>query len=72
MGYGFIAESFIIAYSDQLKLKRSFIYNIAYTFQFFDSFHATGLYLYPLKTTENLLLPDVFRGIERDEWNKMG
>ena len=34
-------------------------------------FHATGLFLYPLKTSENLLFSDVSGGIERPEaWNE--
>ena len=34
-------------------------------------FHATGLFLYPLKTLENLWFPDVFRGYRRSPvaWN---
>ena len=28
-------------------------------------FHATGLFLYPLKTSENLWLSDVFRGYRK-------
>ena len=35
--------------------------------------HATGLFLYPLKTSENLWFSDVIQGgIERDQWHKMG
>ena len=30
-------------------------------------FNATGLFLYPLKTPENLWSPEVFRGMERDQ-----
>ena len=35
-------------------------------------FHATGLFLYPLKTPENQRLSDVFRHIEGKKWNEMG
>ena len=36
--------------------------------------HATGLFLYPLKTSENVWFRRVcFRGgIERDQWYEMG
>ena len=33
----------------------------------FNSFHTTGLLLYPLKISENQRFSDVFRGIERDQ-----
>ena len=35
-------------------------------------FCATGLFLYPLETSENLWFIDVSRGIERDLWHEMG
>ena len=35
-------------------------------------FHATTLFLYPLKTSENQRFSDVFRGIERDKWHETG
>ena len=38
----------------------------------FNPFHATGLFLYPLKpsgTISFLMLPE---GIERDQWHEMG
>ena len=36
-------------------------------------FHATGLFRYPLKTSENLWFSDVFTGgIERDQWYEVG
>ena len=35
-------------------------------------FHVTGLFLYLLKTSENLWFSDVFKGIERDQWQEMG
>ena len=31
----------------------------------FNSFHATGLFLYPLKTSENQRFSDVFRGYRK-------
>ena len=35
-------------------------------------FYATGLFLYLLKTRENLWFADAFLGdIERDQWHKM-
>ena len=37
-----------------------------------DSFYVTGLYLYPLKTSEKLWFSDVFRGYGRDHWLEMG
>ena len=37
-----------------------------------DPFHFNVLFLYPLKTSENLWFSDVFRGIETGHWRKMG
>ena len=37
-----------------------------------NSFHATGLFRCPLKTSENLWFSDVSGGIERDQWHEMG
>ena len=41
---------------------------------YINPFPATGLLLYPLKTSENLWFSDVFRegGIERDQWHEAG
>ena len=36
-----------------------------------DPFYATGLFLYPLKISENLWF-SVFRGIESDQWQEVG
>ena len=35
-------------------------------------FHVTGLFWYPLKTSENQRFSDVLRGIKRDQWHEMG
>ena len=35
-------------------------------------FHATDLFLYLLKTLENLWFSDVFRGHRKRQWHKMG
>ena len=35
-------------------------------------FHVTGLFLYPMKISENLRFYDVAEVTERDQWNKMG
>ena len=35
-------------------------------------FHATGLFLHPLKTSESQRLGVCFRGIERDQWHEIG
>ena len=35
-------------------------------------FHATGLFLYPLKTSENQSFSDFLGGIERGMWYEMG
>ena len=35
-------------------------------------FHATDLFLYPLKTLENLWFSDAFRGHRKRQWHKMG
>ena len=35
-------------------------------------FHATGLFLYPLNTSENQRFSDVFWGIERHQWHEIG
>ena len=37
----------------------------------FNSFHASGLFLYSLKTSENQKFSDVSGGIERDQWHEM-
>ena len=34
--------------------------------------HATGLFRYPLKTSENLWFSDVSRGTEKDQLHEMG
>ena len=39
---------------------------------FINPFQANVLFLYPLKTSENLRFSDVFRGIEREYWPGMG
>ena len=39
---------------------------------FTNVFHATGLFLYQPKTSENHKLPDVFRGLKRDRWLEIG
>ena len=38
---------------------------ICLTFLYFNPFHATGLFRYPLKATENLWFSVAFRGIKR-------
>ena len=40
--------------------------------EFINPYYATGLFPYPLKTSENLWFSDVFRGIGRDQWHKIG
>ena len=39
--------------------------------QYFNSFNATGLFLYPLETLQNLLFSGVFRGYRKrsEAWN---
>ena len=37
---------------------------------FINLFHATGLFLYPLKTSENKRFSDVSGVIERDQWHE--
>ena len=37
----------------------------------FTQYHVAGLFIYPLKISENLWFSDVFRGIERDHWYDM-
>ena len=34
-------------------------------------FHVTGLFLYPLKTPENMWFSDVLKGAERDQLHEM-
>ena len=34
-------------------------------------FHATGLFVYPLKTSENFWYPDVSREYRRSKWYEM-
>ena len=36
-----------------------------------DPFHTTGLFLYPLRTSENKKFPGVCRGYKR-QWHEMG
>ena len=47
---------------DSTKSAKWIIYWRAIKSLFINSFHATGLFLYPLKATENLWFSDVFRG----------
>ena len=35
-------------------------------------FHATDLFLYPLKTSENQRFSDAFRGYRKRSWHEMG
>ena len=35
-------------------------------------FHTTGLFHSPLKTSENQMFSDAFRGVDRDQWHEMG
>ena len=35
-------------------------------------FNATGLFLYPLKTSENQRVSEAFCGIERHQWHEKG
>ena len=37
----------------------------------FNPFHAMGLFLYPLKTSEKLWFSDVLRGVERNHLHEM-
>ena len=37
-----------------------------------NTFHVTGLFLYPLKTSENQRFLMFSEGIERDQWHEMG
>ena len=39
---------------------------------FVNPFHATALFLYPLKASENLWVFLFSGGIERDQWYEMG
>ena len=39
-----------------------FLYDGNIDFKWINPFHATGLYLYPLKTSEKLWFPDIFSG----------
>ena len=41
-------------------------------FLHFNPFHGTGLFLYPLKTSENQRFSDVLGSIERDHWHQIG
>ena len=36
-----------------------------------NSFHATGLFLYSLKISENQRFSNVFRGMEKDHWHEI-
>ena len=37
----------------------------------FNPFYATGLFLYPLKTSENQKFSDVFMGYRKRPWHEM-
>lgn len=37
-----------------------------------NNFHVTGLFLYPMKTSENLWSSYIFRGVERKHWDEIG
>ena len=36
-----------------------------------NQFHSTGLFLYPLKTSQNQVFSDIFKGYRRREWVKL-
>ena len=38
----------------------------------FKRFQITGLFLYPMKTSENLWSSYIFRGVERKHWDEIG
>ena len=40
--------------------------------RFGNPFHATGIFLYPLKTSENLWFSDIFKGYRKKLWHEMG
>ena len=58
--------SFVILQSCLKPRKTKFLFN------FCVFVHATGLFLYPLETSENQGFSDVFRVIGRDQWYEMG
>ena len=61
----FIFSSIIVLLSKSLCAIRRYCLRFA-TYSL-NPFHATGLFLYPMKTLENQRFSDVFRGIEGDQ-----
>ena len=55
---------FFVRFQQTLKAWLSNSY--AFFILFIDPFHATGLFLYPLKISEHLRIPHFFRGYERN------
>ena len=63
-----ILENFILKYIEYSILTHT-EYRILKTM---DTFHATSLFLYPLKTSESLWFSDFLWGIENDQWHDTG
>ena len=50
---------------------RTLKFNDIYKMVIINPFHATGHFLYPLKTSEDQRFSGVFRSIKRDQWHEM-
>ena len=73
MRYSYFLTLNLSAYSEPTEISK-----IGLFAKIVNPFHATGLFRYPLKTSENLWFSDAFRGWgeggeggERDQWHKM-
>ena len=55
-----------------VKTSENHQFKLCMTVFFFNPFHAIGLILYPLKTSENQRFSDVFREYRTDQWHRIG
>ena len=56
---------------DSVKNSNNTLSSVVPNDQYFNPLHATGVFLYPMETSENLLFYDVLRRvIVRDQWHK--
>ena len=62
---------FKVVYYKLLRVSTIHCWNVKRIFDIVNLFHATGLFPYPLKTSENLWFSDVFRGYRKRlvAWN---
>ena len=66
-------SNFKFAHAHKQNLKKPLLMRIQVNFAFFNPFHATDLFWYPLKTSENQTFCDVFRDYQKRSvaWNEL-